>query len=115
MGMILAGILTVANLSALAFLLREYRSAQPQKAAKPTPKRHEPEYVTHEQLKEALEEVTKDLNYEWNEWYEKFDKLHLRLAKRADREKKRAEQQLDGFEETEPRPSVLNFRRLGSV
>lgn len=90
--------------------------AKERQEAKPTRKRHEPEFVTHEELKEAIEEATKEMQFEWNEWYEKFDKLHLRLAKRA----KRAEAAPDAAQdelgiETAPRPSVLQYRRLGSI
>lgn len=112
---ILLAILAFVNVFALWYaLIASKRVAEP-KEAKQTAKRHEPEYVTREQLTLALEETTKDLNYEWNEWYEKFDKLHLRLAKRADREKKREQSQTDNFDEHEAPPSALNFRRLGSV
>jgi len=87
-----------------------------QQEAKPTRKRREEQFVTHEELSEAIEAATKELNYEWNEWYEKFDKLHLRLAKRAARaEKQQEQQQEEMFEEQGPPVSVLNFRRVGSV
>ena len=87
-----------------------------QPEAKPTRKGREADYVTREELSAAIEDATKDLNYEWNEWYEKFDKLHLRLAKRAARAEKQQEaQQEEIFDDGQPSLSVLNFRRVGSV
>lgn len=72
------------------------------------------EYVTTEQLELALENHARDLEYEWNEWYEKFSKLHLRLSKRADRERKQQEAQVEEYEES-PRTTALHYRRPWSV
>lgn len=80
--------------------------------------RHEPEYLTREEAKELFDELSKQLVYEWNEWYEKFDKLHLRLAKRADRERRKAEENSNhafSEEQQEALPSALNFRGNWSV
>jgi len=81
-----------------------------------TRKRREEPGVTREDVIEMIEEASKQLNYEWNEWYEKFDKLHLRLAKRAaraDADNRGAGGRLP--EVAGPSPSALHFRRTGSV
>lgn len=87
--------------------------------AQPTRKGHREEYVTPEQLREALEEVTKESEYALNEWYEKFNALHLRLSKRVAREEKKANggtataRMREGHEESPV--SAIHFRRMGSV
>lgn len=84
-----------------------------------TRKGRDGEHVTREQVQEMIEDSAKDLVYEWNEWYEKFDKLHLRLAKRAAREEKKSravEDDHNGVEQGgDSRPGVLALRRFGSV
>lgn len=80
------------------------------KEAPTTRKRREEQFVTPEQLELALEEHMKEITFEWNEWYEKFDKLHLRLAKRAQRQKREAETPVhEEYEEPQGRPSVLHY------
>lgn len=78
--------------------------------AKPTPKRHEADFVTREQLDAAIEKVAKDLEWEWTEMYDKFEKLHLRLAKRDARAKAKPDEQLP----LEERPvlDIRQYRRL---
>jgi hypothetical protein len=112
-GIVLAGVLILLlalNGALLALWARKERLPAPQ-----TRKRHVPEYVTPEMLDEAIAEATKQLTFEWNEWYEKFDKLHLRLSKREKRAQ-RPEPELElEHEEPEERVSVVHLRRLGSV
>ena len=67
-------------------------------------------YVSVEDLNDALEAHMKDITYEWNEWYEKFEKLHLRLARRDSRK-----QQVVQEQQTEGPFSVLPYRRITSV
>lgn len=89
----------------LALIRRLVREDAPK-----TSKRREPEFVTPEQLELALEEHMKDITYEWNETYEKFAKLHLRLSKRDQRAKRAAEEQQFIQEELPPeRASVLHY------
>lgn len=84
--------------------------------AKPTRKRHEETFVTHEELRAAVEKVAKDLEWEWTEMYEKFDKLHLRLAKREARQRKQPEAGGSLPEELEqPVLDIRQFRRPGSM
>jgi len=83
------------------------------KEAEPTQKGRKQDYVTPEQLELAIEESTKELQYEWNEWYEKFNTLHLRLSKREKRNRNSNPVEQEQREEETP-PSVLTFRRLGS-
>lgn len=92
--------------------------------AKPTPRRHEERSLTRSDVTEILDEYMKQINYEWNEWYEKFDKLHLRLAKRAAREAGPQGTPPKGPQKGKPNgadheqvvmPSALHFRRPGSV
>ena len=85
-----------------------------------TPPRHAESELTREQVLEiveaALEEHMRDINFEWTEWYEKFDKLHLRLAKRAARASNGQQPPPPhGVEQDEKPVSALHFRRLGSV
>ncbi len=117
MGTILATILAVlvAQIALGSALIAVFRHNR-QKEAKPTPKRHEPEFVTREQLKAAIEEATKHLEWEWTEMYEKFDKLHLRLAKREARQ--RGAQQPEpaaGTPSDQPVLDIRQFRRPGSL
>lgn len=75
------------------------------------------DYVTREELSAALEEYARESEYALNEWYEKFNTLHLRLSKRVKREESRTPPQLP-LVATPPsgeRPSVLHLRKLGSV
>jgi len=84
--------------------------------AKPARAGREIAYVTPEQLEAAIEKSTRELVFEWNETYEKFEKLHLRLAKRADREAKKQQPPLGvNSHEEEGTVSILRHRRLGSV
>lgn len=105
----------MASLALGGALLVRGRDVKPQEA-KPTRKRHEETFVTHEELREAVEKVAKDLEWEWTEMYEKFDKLHLRLAKREARQRKG--QEAGGAQPDEPVQPVLDirqFRRPGSM
>lgn len=83
------------------------------KDAPATSKRRDDKFVTPEQLELALAEATKELTYEWNEWYEKFNALHLRLSKR-ERRSRQVNDSAQAEIEEQPQPSVLAFRRLGS-
>lgn len=83
------------------------------KEPEPTQKRRGEKYVTHEQLELAIEDATKDLQYEWNEWYEKFNTLHLRLSKREKRSKQVNNVEPDEIQD-EPQLSVLSYRRMTS-
>ena len=122
-GTLLAVILAplVATLGAFA-LLAHFRRKDAQEATK-TPQRPAADYVTREQLKAAVEaaveDATKDITFEWNEMYEKFEKLHLRLAKRDKRAQQPPQEQLqigdDPRREQALARSALPFRRFGSV
>lgn len=117
--MLLATILSplVTLLGALALLERS--RAKQQIPAKSTRKRHEADFVTREELEEAIDKATKDITFEWNEMYEKFEKLHLRLSKRDQRAKQQQQQpqQLEqlGFDDGAPEVGVLSIRRQGSI
>lgn len=67
-------------------------------------------FVSVDDLNDALEAHMKDITYEWNEWYEKFEKLHLRLARRDSRK-----QQVIQEQPGEAPFSVLPYRRITSV
>lgn len=87
------------------------------KDAPATRKGRQQSYVTSDELKEALEKHREDLEWEWTEMYEKFNKLHLRLSKRDQRKKRDQEEQHEhelelGDHQRGPR-SVLPFRKLG--
>lgn len=112
-GMLIAVSFLSIFAGALGFALFAVNRAEKPKEAQPKRKRHEEAFVTRDELDEAIAEATKEMTFEWNEWYEKFDKLHMRLAKREKRGTKQPDQEalpLDG-----ERPSVLAFRRIGSV
>jgi hypothetical protein len=112
-GMLIAVVFLALSVSALAYALLAPKRVEQPKEAQPKRKRHAEEFVTRDELDEAIAEATKEMTFEWNEWYEKFDKLHMRLSKREKRKQVNPDQ-----EELEPlgdRPSVLNFRRIGSV
>lgn len=42
--------------------------------------------MTHEDLKTALVDFKRDVDFDMNEWYEKFSTLHARLTKRIKRD-----------------------------
>jgi hypothetical protein len=69
-------------------------------------------YVTPDQLELALEKYAKEQEFEMNEWYDKFNTLHLRLTKRDQRKSKAVEQ--EQLEVEESAPSVIHLRRFGS-
>lgn len=73
-------------------------------------------YVTPSELEEALTSLQKRLDWEMNEWHEKFSTLHARLAKRQQRLAGTTGQPIVESEPpTPPRPSVLNYRKPWSV
>jgi len=84
--------------------------------AAPKQKERREVYCTPEQVEEIVQEGLKAFEFEMNEWHEKFSTLHARLSKRVKRE---AQGQTNGAAEraaeTEPLPSVLNYRRPWSV
>lgn len=98
-------------------LLAAFRYWQ-QKDAPKTRKSTKQDYVSREDLDEALEQHRKDLEWEWTEMYEKFNKLHLRLAKRDKRTKTPPndveQEELDVQQFGHNHRSALPFRRLGS-
>lgn len=79
-----------------------------------THKRQERDYVTREQLDEIMGEYSKKTEWVLDEWYEKFNTLHARLAKRAQRAAPPPPANGVEQEEQTQLPSVLQFRRLGS-
>ena len=82
--------------------------------AEPTRTRHADHYVTSEQLELALAESAKEQEFMLNEWYEKFNALHLRLSKRVKREQQSGAPQLVD-DRQQGKPSIAHLRRLGSV
>lgn len=98
-------------LALFALFWRQKPKDAPKTQARPVQK-----FVTHEELDEAIEKAAKRLEWEWTEMYEKFNTLHLRLAKRANRQRKVEEEQ-EHVEQEEQEPaqlSILPYRRLGS-
>lgn len=73
--------------------------------------------LTRDDLDKALEEYARENEYALNEWYEKFNALHLRLSKRVAREeRKQGQPQLTlGRIEQDEKPSIVHLRRMGSV
>jgi len=97
-------------------LFAYWRTKQPQEAPK-TRKGRAADYVTRDEMEEIIEQYTKELEFTNTEWYEKFNALHQRLAKREKRSKP-PEQQLEIVDEdSAPRSTVsaLPFRKLGSL
>ena len=88
-----------------------FRWLWPLDAEKPQ-ERHRARYVTEEQLELALDKFSKNQEYELNEWYDKFNALHLRLSKRDKRKATAVEQ--EQLVEDDPSPSVIHLRRFGS-
>lgn len=83
----------------------------PQDAEKTQSVRQE-RYVTPEQLELALEKYAREQEFEMNEWYDKFNTLHLRLTKREQRKAKAVEQEQP--EDEQIAPSIIHLRRFGS-
>lgn len=86
--------------------------------AKKTRKQPAETFVTHEELEEALDKHRKDLEWEWTEMYEKFEKLHLRLAKREKREQEKDQRQLPlsgNDDEPDGSVSIIHLRKQGSL
>lgn len=91
-------------------MLKALRKALSGKEAEKTPCGCKDDYLTEGQLHEILEDYMKQINFEWTEWYEKFDKLHMRLSKREQRKREVVQ------DEQESIPlSVLPYRRITSV
>jgi len=91
-------------------MLKAISSLFSKKEAAKTPCNCMDGFATIEDVNEALEEHMKQITYEWNEWYEKFEKLHLRLARRDSRK-----QQVIQEQQVEAPLSVLPYRRITSV
>ena len=88
-----------------------FRWLWPLDAEKPQA-RHRERYVTEEQLELALDKYAKNQEYELNEWYDKFNALHLRLSKRDKRKATAVEQ--EQLEDEQSAPSIIHLRRFGS-
>ncbi len=88
-----------------------WRLIWPPDAEKPQ-EGHRARYVTDEQLELALDKFSKAQEYELNEWYDKFNALHLRLSKRDKRKATAVEQ--EQLEDEESTPSIIHLRRFGS-
>jgi len=84
------------------------------KEAEQTRNRRDDQLVTSEQLELALAESLKEQEFMLNEWYEKFNALHLRLSKRVKREQQIGPPTLVDDQKS-GRPSIAHLRRLGSV
>ncbi len=96
----------------LGFMLKAlWRLIWPPDAEKTQTQRTE-RYVTSEQLELALEKYAREQEFEMNEWYEKFNTLHLRLSKRDKRKATAVEQEQQEVEESVP--SIIHLRRFGS-
>jgi len=80
--------------------------------AEKTQNRQPERYVTPEQLELALEKYSREQEFEMNEWYDKFNTLHLRLTKRDKRKATAVEQ--EQLEDEQSNPSVIHLRRFGS-
>lgn len=94
------------------------RSSPVQPEAKRTRKQPAETFVTHDELEEALDKHRKDLEWEWTEMYEKFEKLHLRLAKREKREQEKEQRQLPlsgNDDEPDGSVSIIHLRKQGSL
>lgn len=101
----------------LAFALLALFVLSKRKDARGTRKTHEEEFVTREELEAELKRHRDELEWEWTEMYDKFNKLHLRLSKR-DQRKAREQQAVDQeeFDMLEARRaprSVLPYKRMG--
>lgn len=112
-GIILAGFLVAFSVLALAFALIASKRVEQPKDAHQTREVPVGDFVTRDEMDAAIAKNSEQLEFEWNEWYEKFKNLHLRLSKRDKR--KAVDQELPEIDEDAPRPSVLAFRRTGSV
>lgn len=96
-------------------LLRIWRWLWPLEASQ-TPRRHDDPPLTEDRLELLLDKHMQQITFEWNEWYEKFDKLHLRLAKREKRQQSpQVERGGARAEAGTPAVSALHLRRIGSV
>lgn len=109
-GTLLATILSPLIGIAGAYALLAYFPRKEQQEAERTHKGHEEAFVTREELDAAIEKVAKDLEWEWTEMYEKFENLHLRLAKRDARAKAKPDEQIEHIEQ--PVLDIRQYRRL---
>lgn len=74
------------------------------------------EFVTYDELEEILDKYSKQFEFENTEWYDKFNALHQRLAKREKRGKPPELEPLADEEEPQLQlHSALPFRKLGSL
>lgn len=108
---ILSPVLTLAV--GFALLARFQRKEQPE--AVKTRKGRAADFVTREEVDELIEQYTKELEFTNTEWYDKFNALHQRLAKREKRGKQPPpEEQVEADLESGV-PDIRQFRRLGSL
>lgn len=79
------------------------------------------DYITRAEFEREIERITKDAEWLFNEWHEKFSALHARLTKRAQRSHSSGDgpaPSQNGQDVPEPgaaRPSVLAYRKPWSV
>jgi hypothetical protein len=103
---------SVKHLFTLGRMLKAFiRWLWPKDAEKTQSVRQE-RYVTPEQLELALEKHAREQEFEMNEWYDKFNTLHLRLTKREKRKATAVEQ--EQLEDEQSAPSIIHLRRFGS-
>lgn len=103
------GFFAALALGSVLFALQ--RPKVPSKAPKTAP-RLETDSVTRDEIDARFKDYEQRTEWLLNEWYEKFNTLHARLAKRASRAA--APPPPPGDPEPDGQLSVLNFRRLGS-
>lgn len=101
-----------AILGALA-LLAFQGARQPRRAVKSEP-RQATDAVTRDEIEARFKDYEQRTQWLLDEWYEKFNTLHARLAKRAARAAPPPPPNGVDQDEQQPLPSVLQFRRLGS-
>lgn len=73
-------------------------------------------FVTYEEMEAYVQMKLEGMEFEMNEWHEKFSTLHARLSKREKKTAPKPQSPNNGeTEEQERLPSVLNFRKPWSV
>jgi hypothetical protein len=80
------------------------------------PEQFELDLVPRAEFDAAIQRLEQRIEWDLSEWYDKFSTLHARTAKRAQRQQNgKGGEQVEQSQPTEPRRSVLAYRKPWSV
>jgi len=73
------------------------------------------DFITRDEFERELKKFEERTEFEFGEWFDKFNALHARAEKRVNRDRKNKDNGAVQVEQQLDRPSVLAFRKPWSV